>query len=430
VSATLYRFVWRHGLRKLGSAEAKDLEDHAVNYVEAPPFVSFWANQLLLAGGIGFLPVFLAALLLALLVALWAMFPSVWAELHPPESGPPGESDSHRRGAAEELARQSISLGVWLDRGFRFMRAGGEILYWAMWLPTLLFVFLNFTLIAWIFNNGELFGKLIAIVGTAVAGVAVGILGFAGRLRGVAGGFRPVLRVMLDVDNWLREHPRESNPTARICGRYISLLRYISEWRDSDPDRSPYDAMVIVAHSQGTVITADFLRFLQVEKSLAGSMGKYDPELKLFDDSFPVLFFTMGCPLHQLYGLRFPYLYGWARNEMPDGDRKPRPIPDIDPDDAPRPDRLGVTRWVNAYRSGDYVGRSLWRGGVSGYEWEPIMTRYDHEWDPPAGKPRNTSADREGRRIEFCIGPGAHTHYWDHTAELIAEVLDRLINNA
>jgi hypothetical protein len=358
------------------------------------------------------------------------MFPSVWAELRPPDSGPPGESESARRRALEELARKSISLGVWLDRGFRFMRAGGEFIYWAMWLPTILFLFLNFTLISWIYNNGELAGKLIAIVGTVVAGAAVGVLGFAGRLKNIAGGFRPLLRVMLDVDNWLREHPRESNPTARICGRYVSLLRHISEWRDSDPNHSSYDAMVIIAHSQGTVITADFLRFLQVEKSQAGSMAKYDPELQLFDDTFPVLFFTMGCPLHQLYGLRFPFLDSWARNEVPDGDRQPRPIPDIDPEDPPRPNRLGVKRWVNAYRSGDYVGRSLWRGGASGYEWEPIVTRYDHEWDPPAGKPTKISADQEGQRIEFCIGPGAHTHYWDHTAELIAEVLDRLINEA
>jgi hypothetical protein len=430
VSASLYRFVWRHGLKRLASGDAGDLEHDALNYFKAPPFVSSWSDQMLLVGGIGFLPLFLAALLLALLITLWAMFPSVWAELRPPDSGPPGESEAERRRAADELARKSISLGVWLDRGFRFMRLAGEALYWAMWLPTLLVLVLNFTLITRIYNNGDLLGKLIAIVGTVVAGAAVGVLGFAGRLKSVAGGFSPVLRVMLDVDNWLREHPRESNPTARICGRYVSLLRYISEWRDSDPAQSPYDAMVIVAHSQGTVITADFLRFLQVEKNLAGSMGKYDPELQLFDDKFPVYFFTMGCPLHQLYGLRFPYLYGWARNEVPDGDRKPRPIPDIGPDDAPRPDRLGVTRWINAYRSGDYVGRSLWRGGVSGYEWNPIETRYDHEWDPPAGKPTNASADREGRRIEFCIGPGAHTHYWDHTAELVAEVLDRLINNA
>ena len=60
-----------------------------------------------------------------------------------------------------------------------------------------------------------------------------------------AAGFRPVLRVMLDVDNWRREHPRDSNPAARICGRYISLLRHIACWQDDDPahnsDRCPGD---------------------------------------------------------------------------------------------------------------------------------------------------------------------------------------------
>jgi hypothetical protein len=232
---------------------------------------------------------------------------------------------------------------------------------------------------------------------------------------------------MLDVDNWLREHPRESNPTARICGRYVSLLRHICAWKDSDEKQ--YDAVVIIAHSQGTVITADFLRFLHAESERAGSMAAYDPELKLLDKA-PLYFFTMGCPLRQLYGLRFPYLYGWARNEAPESALQPGPPPDIGSDEVPRPNRLKVERWVNAYRSGDYIGRYLWRGGGSGYEWSPAATSYEEEWDPPAGKPAKVSADKEGRQIEFCIGPGAHTHYWDHTGGLIAEVLDRLIHNA
>ena len=36
------------------------------------------------------------------------------------------------------------------------------------------------------------------------------------------------------------------------------------------------------------------------------------------------------------------------------------PPPIIAPGALPDPAELGLTAWVNAYRSGDYVGRSLW----------------------------------------------------------------------
>ena len=418
VSAAVYRFIWLRALRGLHSARETAVQ--AEGYKNCPPLVSRWSDEMLQAAGIGFLPVYLAAFLIALIIALWAMFPAVLTEINPPGSEAPAE-----------LQRESSSLGSWLDSGFRFMRWGGEVLYWTMWLPPLLVLVFNFALIHWIYakSNSRITDQVIAIVGTFVAGAAVGVLGFAGRLKNFAGGLRTLVRVMLDVDNWLREHPRNYNPTARICGRYVSVLRHISEWRDSDPDKSPYDAMVIIAHSQGTVITADFLRFLHSESEQAGSMDDYDPELKQFA-SMPKFFFTMGCPLRQLYGLRFPYLYGWAMNRIADDSPAPGPPPDIGGDEAPRPCSLGVERWINAYRSGDYVGRYLWRGGDDSYRWDPISTTYEQEWDPPTGKPERVSADKAGHRIECCIGPGAHTHYWDHTAGLIAEVLDRIINNA
>jgi hypothetical protein len=206
------------------------------------------------------------------------------------------------------------------------------------------------------------------------------------RINRFSRGFRPVLRVMLDVDNWLREYPRGSNPTARICGRYASLLRYIAAWRSPDDERAGYDALVIVAHSQGTVITVDLLRFFTAE-------GWTSP--------LPIHLFTMGSPLRQLYSLRFPYLYEWARSEAP-GPRA----------GLPDPTRLGVRQWVNAYRSGDYVGRSLWR------------TEKDKEvWDPEVPL-------QEDGREGFCIGAGAHMHYWDGTSAAILRKLDSLIKTA
>jgi hypothetical protein len=133
---------------------------------------------------------------------------------------------------------------------------------------------------------------------------------------------------------------------------------------------------VIVAHSQGTVITADLLRFLRDAAS-----PNDDPQIARLA-AMPVYLFTMGCPLRDLYAARFPRLYHWARR--------------------PEPAALGVRQWTNAYRSGDYIGRSLWP---------------DERTD-------------DSTRTDVCIGAGAHTHYWDRTAPMIAEMLDRAIARA
>ena len=56
-----------------------------------------------------------------------------------------------------------------------------------------------------------------------------------------------------------------------------------------------YDAVIIVSHSQGTVITADVLRFVHHEASLCGGMKAYDPELARLDHTqgdLPVTPFT------------------------------------------------------------------------------------------------------------------------------------------
>jgi len=206
----------------------------------------------------------------------------------------------------------------------------------------------------------------IQTLGMATGVAFAWLFAIRGRLKKLALGFRPALGILLDVDNWMRELPAGASPRARISGRYVSLLRYMVAQQ--------YDALVIVAHSQGTVITADLLHFLR------GNAGD-NPQLAELG-ALPVYFFTMGCPLRDLYALRFPRLYHWAAE--------------------PDPAALGVRQWTNAYRSGDYIGRSLW--------------------------PHEKTDDRT--RIDICIGAGAHTHYWDRTAPMIAEMLDRAIARA
>jgi hypothetical protein len=231
----------------------------------------------------------------------------------------------------------------------------------------------------------------IALLGAVVTII---ITASKGPFRFLALGFRSVIDVALDITNWLRIHPLERNPRARISARYVSLLRHICQWIDP-VDGSRYDAIVIIAHSQGAVISAEILRFLQNERG--------DPELaRLYDgvDSLPIYLFTMGCPLRQLYSIRFPDLYGWAWHDDPAW-----------PGSQPDPVALGLKLWANAYRSGDYVGRYLWFSDTDNARWS------------------SQRQGPQGGRLEFCIGAGAHTHYWDQTPpDEIGVLLDQLIS--
>ena len=183
----------------------------------------------------------------------------------------------------------------------------------------------------------------------------------------------------LDVDNWLRERPKKSNPRARILSRYLALLKHLKQ--------RGYERVVIVAHSQGTVITADLLRLLKVSA---------------WQDQLNIRLFTLGSPLRQLYAERFPDLYGWVTEHG-----------------GPQPSQLhGVTYWLNGYRSGDYVGRALWEDLIE-------SPRFAAGPSPKAF----VAADLKSKKIfgEFCVGAGAHTHYFDYTAPDVAAAIDLLI---
>jgi hypothetical protein len=346
--------------------------------------------------------VFLTAVVV--LLVLWAMWPSVWTELRPVRPIPGA-------GAATRAER----YGHWLSSGFRLMRVAGELTAIGVIVATLIAGITFWTSrvggrpIQWsgVFSTtpDALFRSL-AIFG-AITGTAAGLLALGRIADDLALGFRPALDVLLDVDNYLRDHPRERTPRARIAERYTTLLRYLCRWENRLAGSSPsrYDAIVIIAHSQGTAITSDLLRFLRRERR---ENPAFEPDLDRLlseapaDGRLPVYFFTMGCPLRQLYRLRFPDLYRW-----------------VDPADpatgtGPDPETLGVTRWVNVYRSGDYVGRSLW------------TPESDPDLFTPSAKPRTIDAIRS----ENCIGAGAHTHYWDETAPMVAAELDRLIVEA
>jgi len=338
--------------------------------------------------GFGFTALFLSVVI-AVAFGLYAVGPSVLNEIRPK---PPLDGTSN---------------GRWLDGGFRLLRWAGRLIF--------LGVFLVLPAGPLIANRWPSLGnynsslQLWAVSALGLAGG--GLFLFRSRLKSLAGGLRSVVDVALDVDNYLREHPRSSNPRGRIAARMSSLLKHIY--------RGKYDAIVIIAHSQGTVIAADLLRFIRMT-----GLDQTDPDLAARKGA-PIYLFTMGSPLRQLYGLRFPHLYLWARHHQLPWPNAGHPIP---PDTGPDPAQLDVTQWVNAYRSGDYVGRYLWRPEPSDFAYliKPIALR--GRW--PVGSvdvEASETAPPTTNRREFCIGSGGHQHYWDGYAPAIALELDRLI---
>ncbi|MGA2259570.1 MAG: hypothetical protein ABSG53_33255, partial [Thermoguttaceae bacterium] len=327
------------------------------------------------------------------LFSVWAVLPSIASDL----------------GLGEQSARRATSLGNWLSFGYRLLYWSGVIVF--MTFPVAITGGLAWQ---WLVHTGSVSdfdggtASTLATLAAIILGSASGLLALHGRLGMLALGLRPALDAVLDVDNYLREHPRDTTPRARICCRFVSLLRYLTHWQDTR-DSGDYSAIVIVSHSQGTVLTAELLRYLKY-------YGGADSTLQRFSRT-PVYLMTMGCPLRQLYGWRFPHLYAWARH----GQVEPAPAAgqfacDSLDDRLPNPAALRVEQWVNLFRSGDYVGRHLW-----------LADRCKYAWGTPDGTPTIPFEDATGLRREYCIGAGGHTRYFDGSSPAVAAEVDRLI---
>jgi hypothetical protein len=415
---------------------------------------ALFARIMTLTAGAGFplLLIFLSAL--ATFVAI-AFLPAVAREVWPPKA--PGSAWD----ALEREGRDAERLGRWLTSGFGSVARFVTVLFLATfvvqpvasllgWLPSLPVPVVYDTLDL-LEREG---GNIIGLLGSLLAATAVGLLALRGRLQRLALGFRPILDAALDVDNWLREHPAADTPRGRIAERYASLLRYLNHWRGTDGQ--PYQAIVFVAHSQGTVITAEVLGFARRERDREMDGLFAAPPLESASKPDRRLYlFTMGSPLKQLYEACFPYLFGWLGEEArPWGlPKRPAATPvvaggthrirdeeghvvqalDLDAGAAPAPSDFGLVRWVNAYRTGDYVGRAVWRldGCAALHRAAPPAAREAlAQW--PARMPPVVfvSEDAAGTRRELCIGAGAHTHYWDATARAIGLELDLLVTDA
>jgi hypothetical protein len=301
---------------------------------------------------------FLLFMMATLAGVVIALLPSVVAELFPPEKA---ADDAHSR-----------ALWRWLDQGFRLLPTG-------KWLTVIAFFILLPAGSLWLHlagNTGLTLPDVGATVGVgALAFVSVTRLFAATSLSGVSRAFartRVAIDTAIDVDNWLRERPIGRTPRLRIMARYVSLLRHLQQ--------QGYKRIVVVGHSQGTVITVDLLRYLKAHKA------------PLLEQLGPIDLLTFGSPLRQLYAARFPALYGWIANP---------------PGEARREARL--YSWTNGYGSGDYVGRNLWDRAAPAQPWQ---------------------CGRNVDPIEFCTGALAHTHYFDESAPDVAAAIHDAIANA
>jgi hypothetical protein len=354
------------------------------------------------------------------MLVLWVL-PSVFTELDPPVRSE--NFDSNR-------------MGDWLSRGLDSTKVVTGLVWCAAFVVLTAFALFYGSRYPrvlqdtkWLLQSSVKWANHFFLSDTAVILEYLGLAGSSlSILASLAGSGSPVLGIILDVDNYLRTSPKDATPRARIAERYVSLLRYVSEYKDPCiADDMGYDCVVIVAHSLGALISADLLRFLKVQGDT--STGRFYFNCAPAASAPPKItlrLFTMGNPLRQLLNRFFPYLYEWVRL-VPDNSLTPlhrdpsATAPGIDSGAMPDPSLLEVERWVSAYRSGDYVGRSMWLD-----EW------YEREV-PAREKPDEprpvyvATEDPPGRREEMCIGAGAHQHYWDQSAPDIAEKLDRLI---
>jgi hypothetical protein len=355
-------------------------------------------------------------LVVALLLGVWGLFPAVWAEVVPPRR--------RQEGKQAEWKRYAQSLGVWLTHGYTCLF---RVAPWLVYVAVPVLFFLGYCarfadlgglldspglkrLNNWLDEDNKF---LMYYLSFAMSAILLALFCSRGSLQPLALGFHSAVRAALDVDNHMREFPYDATPRAKIFARYASLLRYLCKWRNPEDGRG-YGAIVFAAHSQGTVITGDLLRFLQRQDPLDDGLAVLCPSnptkrpLAPKDGVIPIYFLTVGCPLRQLYGSRFPHLYEWAYHE----DTPVKVDGTIPEGQKPDPKELGLSCWVNAYRSGDYVGRYLWRTDNSDCLWQPDVE----------------SVRADALAVEVCIGPGAHTGYFSEIE--IGTYLDELIRVA
>lgn len=315
--------------------------------------------------------IFFIVLVVAISLIVISLLSSILYELFP------------KRNKSEQ--QKSTRLGLWLDGGF----SASKLAMWLMLislflLPIGILLPTEYVNLLKNYLPGFLLGDGLA---DSIGAILVGsITIFTLFRKNIFIGVQKALDIALDIDNWLKERPLKSNPRGLILLRYLALLRELQQQN--------YLRIVFVAHSQGTVITADLLRYLDAPcKKRWAEQGLEELQ------QVPRYLLTVGSPLRQLYSLRFPDLYDWVQN--------------VSAHD------IGVSAWINGYCSGDYVGRYLWKSESDPQRYAPNLGDFVEK----------LRVEGVRQQSEFCAGAGAHTHYFDQTFLPIGKVIDALVTS-
>jgi hypothetical protein len=372
----------------------------------------------------------LAILLLTLLgFAIVTLFPSVLAELSLIREKE--RLAGAGRGAADRAERRrrhavtaALRLGRWLTAGYRLADVlmlaiciGGvlvslAVMYVFAGLPLPSFLQDHFE--AWRSGLAQLSREWMAPLVFSAAGLVTALSLLGGVLSRYVPAVRAPLDVALDVDNYFREFPRKKIPRARIFARYVALLERVAA--------EGADRIVVVAHSQGCVISVETLRWLREARRMGNAETPARARLleRLQGD---VRLLTAGCPLRQLYAARFPTLYRWVLRK--DGVFC-----------GPRAEDIGVRQWLNAFTSGDYVGRWLWSrdgpnddllGHPLAEVLQPGVLGRASVYDAVAPTPPDGGELDAAAEAETCLGVGAHTHYFEPDQKEVAWLVDYLV---
>lgn len=337
--------------------ETPALTGHMVPLMQTMKTLHEWAGVQLLA-----LVVFV---LLLAATTLWTLVPALRADTNP----------------LAEPWGASVQLGRWATTGWEVTRAFVVLGFPALAIAPVFLALLfdpvhaaahdlNTWLFAFLFGAG-------GIVAITQLGALITVL-------------RPALALAADIEIYLRVAPFDRTPRARLLDRMLSLFSHL--------ESSGYSRIVVVAHSQGTVIAADALRLrnrLRAQgEAPSPAVAARQPRISLI---------TMGSPLQNLYATAFPYLYSWVQDSDADSD-----------DGKVNAAQAGVDQWINLYKSGDYIGRYLWFSGTD-----------DERFADNSAVIGQLSGD--GKSFDTCIGYGGHTGYWSHPAVLDAVLAQTVV---
>jgi hypothetical protein len=299
-------------------------------------------------------------------VTVWTLIPAIRTDADP--TAPPWAT--------------SVQLGRWISTGTSVLRVVAVI-----GIPALAIVPGALALgLGTSDSNTDLLHAFVEKLSTVTYGAILGT-GFVvalSQMGAIVSVLRPVLALLADIEIYLRVAPVDRTPRARLLDRITSLITHL--------EQAGYKRIIVVAHSQGTVVAADALRLRArnaAQRADDGGPVAPGPRISLV---------TMGSPLQNLYAMAFPYLYSWVQDTDTDVD-----------DGTVNARRAGVAQWINLYRSGDYIGRHLWSTGTD-------EERYADQSATVAAR------SASGESFDTCIGYGGHTGYWSNRAVLDAVV--------